>query len=187
MKRQEKSAINNKARQVHPFAPVYDSRSCILILGTFPSVKSRENAFYYGHPQNRFWQVTAAVFLCPVPVTVQEKTVFLQDHHIALWDVVSSCDITGSDDSSIRNVIPNDLQILLAKSDISRIFANGKTAERLYCRYSKAAAERNIHLLPSTSPANAAFSLDRLIREWSVIKDHDVLFPENLSGENKTQ
>ncbi|MBQ5338777.1 MAG: DNA-deoxyinosine glycosylase, partial [Oscillospiraceae bacterium] len=105
----------------HPFPPLYDAQSEILILGSFPSVKSREQQFFYGHPQNRFWRVTAAVCGDEIPVTVAEKRAFLLRHHIALWDVIASCEITGSSDSSIRNVVPNDLTPILAAADIRQI------------------------------------------------------------------
>ena len=105
----------------HPFPPLYDAHSEILILGSFPSVKSREQRFFYGHPQNRFWRVTAAVFGCSVPQSIDEKRTFLLEKHIALWDVIASCEITGSSDSSIRNVIPNDLTPILSAAHIRQI------------------------------------------------------------------
>ena len=157
----------------HPFPPLYDAASRILILGSFPSVKSREQQFFYGHPQNRFWRVTAAVFGCAVPQTVPEKQAFLHANHIALWDVVASCDIRGSADSSIRNVIPNDLTPILAGADIRAIFVNGSTAARYYTQYQMPLLQREAVRLPSTSPANAAWSLERLIAAWSVIRDSE--------------
>ena len=154
----------------HPFPPLYDGDSQILILGSFPSVKSREQNFFYGHPQNRFWKVTAAVFDLPVPNTIEEKKRFLHQNHIALWDVIGSCDITGSSDSSIKNVCDNDLSDILNGSHISRIFVNGKAAEKYYNRYTRSATGMDAFCLPSTSPANAAWSLEKLIGAWSVIK-----------------
>lgn len=154
----------------HPFPPLYDGDSQILILGSFPSVKSREQNFFYGHPQNRFWKVTAAVFDLPVPNTIEEKKRFLHQNHIALWDVIGSCDITGSSDSSIKNVCANDLSDILSGSHISRIFVNGKAAEKYYKRYTRSATGMDAFCLPSTSPANAAWSLEKLIGAWSVIK-----------------
>ena len=154
----------------HPFPPLYDSRSEILILGSFPSVKSRELRFFYGHPQNRFWRVTAAVFGCEVPQTIEEKRAFLLSHHVALWDVIASCEITGSSDSSIRNVQPNDLTPILAAANIRQIYVNGGTAAKYYDKYQKPVLLREAVRLPSTSPANAAWSLDRLIAAWQVIR-----------------
>ena len=154
----------------HPFPPLYDSRSEILILGSFPSVKSREQRFFYGHPQNRFWRVTAAVFGCEIPQTIEEKRAFLLSHHVALWDVIASCEITGSSDSSIRNVQPNDLTPILAAANIRQIYVNGGTAAKYYDKYQKPVLLREAVRLPSTSPANAAWSLDRLIAAWQVIR-----------------
>ena len=154
---------------VHPFPPVYDAESEILILGSFPSVKSREIMFYYGHPQNRFWRVLAAVYNADVPQNIDEKTRFLLKHHIALWDVLASCEITGSADSSSKNAVPNDLSVILSRADIRRIYTNGKTSEKYYKRFSEEITGRGSVCLPSTSPANAAWSLDRLIGAWKVI------------------
>ena len=142
----------------------------MLVLGSFPSVKSRESGFFYGHAQNRFWRVTAAVFGCPVPVTIPEKRAFLLQNHVALWDVIASCDIDGSSDASIKNVRPNDLAPLLAASKITHIFTNGATADALYIRWQFPATGIPAVRLPSTSPANAAWSLDRLIDAWRVIR-----------------
>lgn len=154
----------------HPFPPLYDKNSKILILGSFPSVKSREQMFFYGHPQNRFWKVIAAVFECDVPETIEEKKTFLLENGIALWDVIASCEITGSSDGSIRNVKVNDISKILEEADIRQIFVNGKTAEKYYKKYTKAHTGREAVCLPSTSPANAAWSVDALIEEWKVIK-----------------
>lgn len=159
-------------RQVHEFTPVYDKNSKILILGTFPSVKSRENHFYYGHPQNRFWKVIASLMSEKVPETIEEKKQLLLSHGIAIWDVIASCDIVGSSDSSIKNVVPCDLMKVLKECDIKAIFANGKTAEKLYNKYSLPVTEIPIYVLPSTSPANAAFQLDRLLDCWKIIKQY---------------
>ena len=154
----------------HPFPPLYDAESEILILGSFPSVRSREQKFFYGHPQNRFWRVTAAVFGAEIPVTIEEKRRFLLANHIALWDVIASCEITGSADSSIRNVRPNDLAPILAAAQIRQIFVNGGTAAKYYDKYQKPALGREAIRLPSTSPANAAWNLERLTDAWSVIR-----------------
>jgi hypoxanthine-DNA glycosylase len=154
----------------HPFSPVYDSSSEILILGSLPSVKSRENEFYYGHPQNRFWRVMAAIFEAQFPNTVEEKKELLLAHKIALWDVVQNCDIRGSSDSSIRNVYPTDLHIILKHAKIRMICANGKTAASLYQKYQASTAGMNITALPSTSPANAGWTFERLCEAWRIIK-----------------
>lgn len=154
----------------HPIPPLYDADSRILILGSFPSVKSREAAFFYGHPHNRFWRVLAAVLDCPVPQSVPEKAAMLHAHHIALWDVIASCDIEGSSDSSIQNVAPNDLTPIFAAADIQAVFCNGAAAYQLYCRFQEPRLGLTATKLPSTSPANAAFSLERLIEAWRVIQ-----------------
>lgn len=150
----------------HPIEPVYDENSKILILGSFPSVKSREEGFFYGHPQNRFWKVLAAVYEGEIPETIAEKKAFLHENHIAVWDVICSCDIVGSSDSSIRNVVPNDLSRILSRANIKQIYVNGKKAEQLYKKYIFPSVKREAVCLPSTSPANAAWNLERLTKEW---------------------
>ena len=155
----------------HPFPPLYDENSKVLILGSFPSVKSREEMFFYGHPQNRFWKVIATVCNTDTPVTVEEKKKLLYENHIALWDVIASCDITGSSDSSIKNVVANDLTVILESADIKQIFVNGKTAEKYYNKYIRDTIGREALCLPSTSPANAGWNLERLVEAWSVIKE----------------
>ena len=155
---------------IHPIPPLYDENSRILILGSFPSVKSREACFFYGHPQNRFWKVTSAVFGEDAPQTIDEKKAFLLRNHIALWDVIGSCDIVGSSDSSIKNVTPNDLSIILKNADIGQIYVNGKTAYKYYVKYTEEKTGRSAICLPSTSPANAAWSLDKLVSEWGCIR-----------------
>ena len=158
-------------RLTHTFPPVFDPASRVLILGTFPSPKSRENGFYYGHPQNRFWSVMSAVLECPVPVTVSEKTAFLLENHIALWDVVKSCDITGADDTSIKNIVANDIGYLLRACDIRAVFTTGKTATALYARYCPASGEMPSVGLPSTSPANCRyFTMNELTARYNIIK-----------------
>lgn len=154
---------------VHGFEPVFDENSRVLILGSLPSVKSRENGFYYGHPQNRFWRVTAAVFGESVPQTVEEKRKMMLRNRAAIWDVVSECDITGSSDASIRNVIPTDIASLLKKTAIRSVFTNGGTADRIYRRYQLPLTGIEAVKLPSTSPANAAWQLDSLTEAWRVI------------------
>lgn len=153
----------------HTFSPVFDANSKVLILGTFPSVKSREGEFYYHHPRNRFWKVIAGITNRTVPNTIEEKKILLLNNNIAIWDVIDSCDIEGSSDSSIRNVIPSDLSKVLNHTNIKRIFANGDKAYRLYMKYCFENTGLMIHKLPSTSPANAAYRLEQLIEEWSII------------------
>ena len=159
-----------KQKVDHPIPPVIDEHSHTLILGSFPSVLSREAAFFYGHPQNRFWRVLSAVLGREVPTTVEEKRDLLLSEGIALWDVIGSCEIKGSADSSITDVVPNDLVPLLATAPIRRIFVNGKTAKRYYDLYQKKILGIDAVCLPSTSPANASYSLERLIAEWSIIQ-----------------
>lgn len=154
----------------HPIKPIFDENSKILILGSFPSVKSREEGFFYGHPQNRFWKVTSAVFEDDTPHTIEEKKSFLLRNRIAVWDVIGSCDIEGSSDSSIKNVIANDLSVILDKADIRQIYINGQIAYKYYRKYSEKVIGRSAICLPSTSPANAAWSVERLTDAWSCIK-----------------
>lgn len=153
----------------HEFEPVYDQNSRILILGTFPSVKSREQRFYYGHPQNRFWKVLAALTGTPVPGSIEEKKNLLLSHGIAVWDVIASCDIIGSSDSSIQHVVPADIPSVLSRSAIEKIYGNGTKACQLYDKYLLSKTGMPIYKLPSTSPANAAFSLERLVECWRPI------------------
>ena len=165
-----KASAAPPARLHHEFGPLCDERSRVLILGSFPSVKSRAQQFYYGHPQNRFWKVLAAVLGAPVPQTVPEKKTLLLSHGVALWDVIESCEITGSSDASIREVKVNDLNGLLARCpQIAAIYVNGQTAYRYYEKYARPLCGRDAVPLPSTSPANAAWSLERLIGAWGVI------------------
>ncbi len=155
----------------HPIEPVYNASSRVLILGSFPSVKSREQKFFYGHKQNRFWKVLAQLIGTETPGTIEEKRDFLLRNHIAVWDVIASCTIEGSSDSSIRDVVPNDLTRILEAARIQKIFVNGGKAGVLYKRYIYPQNGVEAIKLPSTSPANAAFSLDRLIREWKIVAD----------------
>lgn len=150
----------------HEFEPVYNEESKVLILGTFPSVKSREQGFYYGHPQNRFWKLLAQICQCPVPESIEAKKKMLLDNHIAIWDVIASCKIVGSSDSSIKDVVPTDLSRVLEAASIERIYANGVTAAKLYEKYQKDRTKREIIKLPSTSPANAAWNMERLYEAW---------------------
>ncbi len=153
----------------HNIPPLFDAESRILILGSFPSVKSREGQFFYHHPQNRYWKVMAAILSCEIPVTIEEKKKMILSHHIAMWDVIASCEIDGSSDSSIRNVVPNDIGRLLAETKIAKIYTNGLTAHKYYHKYIEKQIEITDVTLPSTSPANAAWSLERLIQAWQPI------------------
>ena len=154
----------------HEFEPIYNANSKILILGTLPSVKSREQNFYYGHPQNRFWKVLARICETEkVPESIEEKKIFLLEHQIAVWDVIAECDIIGSSDSSIKNVVPTDLNIILKNAPIQQIYGNGGKAYSLYQKYSYPKIQREMVKLPSTSPANAAWQIERLTESWRQI------------------
>ena len=154
----------------HEFPPLYNSDSRILILGSFPSVKSRESRFFYGHPQNRCWKLMVLLFgEDAVPRTIEEKAALLLRHHIAAWDSIHACDIQGSSDSSIRNVEPNDFREIFSAAPIRQIFTNGKKSHEIYTKYCLPQTGRKDICLPSTSPANAAWSLDRLAEAWQVI------------------
>lgn len=159
------------SRVFHTIEPIFDSGSRVLILGSFPSVKSRESQFYYGNPRNRFWLVLAALFEEPVPDSIAEKRRFLLRNKIAVWDVVQSCEITGSSDSSIREPLPNDLNRILSVSPISRIFTNGSAAARLYKRFCFPLTNIEAVPLPSTSPANATADLQALLKTWICVKE----------------
>ena len=150
----------------HPFPPLYDKNSRVLILGSFPSVKSREMMFFYGHPQNRFWKMVASIFDEAVPNSIEEKKKLILGNHLALWDVIAECEIVGSSDASIKNARANDLSEILDNAPIRKIIVNGKTAERLYIKYIEPVTGIKAVVLPSTSPANAAWSLERLIEVW---------------------
>ncbi len=157
---------------IHGFDPVYDENSRVLILGSLPSVKSREQNFYYGHPQNRFWRLIAALRGESVPQTVTEKKELLLRSRIAVWDVIAECDIIGSSDTSIRNAVPADIRPILEAADIRCIFVNGAAAGKIYDKYQKPLTGREAVRLPSTSPANAAFGFERLLTEWSRINEY---------------
>ena len=156
----------------HEIPPLYDAHAKILILGSFPSVKSREGHFLYNHPQNRFWRVLAAVTGEETPGSIPEKRAFLLRNGIALWDVIASCEIQGSSDSSIRNVVPNDIRPILETADIRQIYVNGGTAEKLYKKYIFPVTGRTAVRLPSTSPANAACSLEKLMDQWKTVNTY---------------
>lgn len=160
----------------HPFRPLFSEDSRILILGSFPSVKSRERMFYYGHPQNRFWRVIAAIFGQEIPETIEEKKALILRNGLALWDSIASCEIKGSSDSSIRNAKANDLSLILGHSRVGRILCNGKKSYELYVKYIEPVTGIEAECLPSTSPANAVWTLDRLIEAWGTAlsgQDHE--------------
>jgi len=159
-------------KQQHNIEPVYNKSSRVLILGSFPSVKSRETEFFYGHPQNRFWRLLAALLNESTPKSTQEKKQLLLKHHIAVWDVIKECDIVGSSDTSITNALPNDISLILESSDIRAIFCNGTKAYELYNKYIFPTTGREALRLPSTSPANAACSLDKLCEKWKIITEY---------------
>lgn len=160
----------NEAQQiVHPIPPLYNTNCTRLVLGSFPSVKSRETNFFYGHPQNRYWRLLALLYSEAVPQSIEEKRNFALNHNIAMWDVIHSCVITGSSDSSIKNVVPNDLTEILNACKISRIFTNGTASYNLYMKYIYPKTGMAAVKLPSTSPANAAFSIERLAQYWNVL------------------
>ena len=158
-------------RILHPFGPLFGPESRILILGSFPSVKSREQNFFYGHPQNRFWKVIAALFDQPVPMNIPEKKELILSHGLALWDSIASCVVTGSSDASIRDVRANDLRIILDSCPIERIYCNGRKSHEMYEKYILPELGREAVCLPSTSPANAQWSLEKLTAAWSVLKE----------------
>ena len=162
---------SQEQRILHPFGPLFSPESRILILGSFPSVKSREQNFFYGHPQNRFWKVIAALFDQPVPATIPEKKELILSHGLALWDSIASCVITGSSDASIRDVRANDLRIILDSCPIERIYCNGRKSHEMYNKYILPVLGREAVCLPSTSPANAQWSLEKLTAAWAVLKE----------------
>ncbi len=159
------------AKVVHEFAPLFDKGSKVLVLGTIPSPKSREQGFYYGHPRNRFWKVAARVFGEPEPVTIAEKKVLAARNHMAIWDVLASCVIQGAEDASIREPVANDLDVILQKADIRAIFTTGKKAADLYRKYCEPKYGRPCIMLPSTSPANCRMGEDELVARYRVLRD----------------
>ena len=152
----------------HPFGPLFNEDSRVLILGSFPSVKSREQNFFYGHPQNRFWKVIAAVNGQPVPQSIEDKKKLILTNGLALWDSIASCEITGSSDASIKNARTNDIRIILDNCSIERIYCNGRKSHELYRKYIEPQTGREAICLPSTSPANAQWTFDMLIEAWVV-------------------
>ncbi|MCR5490726.1 MAG: DNA-deoxyinosine glycosylase [Bacilli bacterium] len=150
----------------HEFPPLYQADSEILILGSFPSIASRAQKFFYGHPQNRFWKLLPAVYGDPVPSMIEEKTEFCHKHKLALYDSIESCEIVGSSDASIKNVVPADLESIISKCKIRKIICNGKKSYDCFLKYQKNPRDIPVVCCPSTSAANAAFSLDALIQQW---------------------
>ena len=150
----------------HPFPPVVDEECRILILGSFPSGKSREDGFFYGNPQNRFWKMLTAIFREELPTDIQEKHTLLLRHHIALWDVIASCEIEGSSDASVRNAVPVDISLITNVAPIKRVICNGKLSAKLYHQHLEKLVGLTAVAMPSTSPANASCSLEKLIQAW---------------------
>lgn len=157
--------------QTHNIPPLYGKNSRSLILGSFPSVASRAERFFYAHPQNRFWKVLSAVFSAPLPATIDEKKRLILTNGLALFDVIASCTIAGSADSSVTDVVPNDLSPILRTGSIERVFVNGKTAEKYYLKYLAEKTGMPCVCLPSTSAANASYSLEKLIAAWNILKN----------------
>ena len=155
-----------REKQIHPIPPLFDANSRVLILGSFPSVKSREEMFFYGHPQNRFWRVLSDIFGEATPETIAEKKSLALRHGVALWDVIAQCEIAGSSDASITGVVPNDLSVILNAADIRAVFCNGNTSYTYYNRYCRVQTGRKAILLPSTSPANARWTREKLAQMW---------------------
>ena len=157
----------------HPFEPVVSPDSSVLILGSFPSVRSREQGFYYGHPQNRFWRVLSEVYQEPLPLTIPARRELVLRHRLALWDVIASCEITGSSDASVKNAVPVDIGQVMKAADIQAVICNGALSGRLYARYLQPLTGIDALVLPSTSPANAAWTLPRLVAAWGAILTGD--------------
>ena len=159
------------SRIIHPIPPLFDENSEKLILGSFPSVKSREAMFFYGHPQNGFWNLLPLIFDEKIPVTIEEKSALILRHNLALWDSIHSCVITGSSDSSVKDVVPNDLSVIINNSKVTQIFCNGALSHKMYMKYIYPQTKIEAVKLPSTSPANAAFSMERLYEQWKIIAE----------------
>ena len=160
-------------RVTHTFLPIYDEYSKVLILGSIPSIKSREVGFYFSHPKNRFWSTLASVYHVEIGNSIDEKITFLHEHHIALFDVIKSCDITSSSDSSIKNVIPNDISKILNKTQIKTIFTVGKKASQLYQKYLFPKTTIESICLPSTSPANCPKGIEEILfNSYQQIKEY---------------
>jgi hypoxanthine-DNA glycosylase len=156
----------------HPFRPLFQADSKILILGSFPSVKTREYGFFYGHPRNRFWPLLERIFGVKLSTDIEERRAFLLQHHLAVYDVIYQCDIVGSSDASIQNVIPSDLSPIFEEADIQHVFCNGGTAYRYYQKYQERKTGFKAIQLPSTSPANARYSMEDLYHQWRIIREY---------------
>ena len=157
----------------HTLEPIYDSESKVLILGSMPSIKSREVNFYYAHPKNRFWNTLERVFDIKIGDSIDDKKKFLHDYHIALFDVIKECDILSSSDNSIKNPIPNDFSNIIKNSKIKTIFTTGKKSYELYNKLCYKDTHIKAIYLPSTSPANCTHGIeDKLYNEYSKIKDY---------------
>ncbi|NLL95056.1 MAG: DNA-deoxyinosine glycosylase [Thermoplasmatales archaeon] len=154
----------------HPLRPLFRADSKILILGSFPSVKTREYGFFYGHPQNRFWPLLGRIFGVALGTDIEERKTFLLRHGLAVYDVIYRCDIVGSSDASIQNAVPSDLSPIFKGADIRQVFCNGAAAYRYYRKYQERKTGFEAIKLPSTSPANAGYSMDNLYDEWKIIK-----------------
>lgn len=163
---------------LHPFAPVVDERSRVLILGSMPSPASRRQGFYYGHPQNRFWQVLACIFQAPLPCSVEEKQSFLRQRHLALWDVAKVCRIQGAADSTLVPLQIQDFSFLFAQAPIEAVFTNGRMASRLYQQHVALKEKLEDHCLPSTSAANARYRLPELCRHWRPVAETVATFSD---------
>ena len=159
--------------QTHPFKPIFDKNSKILILGSFPSVISRKFGFYYTNPQNRFWRVLAGILNAPLPASTDEKIEFLLSHHIAIYDAAISCEIEGSSDAKMSKIVPANLKPIFKEANIRQVYANGGKAYKICEKYLNDeilnATGKEPVKLPSTSPANAKFSLEKLVFEWKVV------------------
>lgn len=158
-------------RITHEFEPVFNQQSRVLVLGTIPSPKSREQGFYYGHPRNRFWKILAQVLEEPLPVTIEEKKSMLLRRHIAVWDVLAGCDIQGAADASIKNPIPNDMNRILKQAEIRAVFTTGSKAAALYRKYCEPVCHLPCTMLASTSPANCRMSDEMLRRQYQQIRE----------------
>lgn len=163
---------DNYTTIIHPLKPLYDKNSKILILGSFPSIKTRESGFFYGHKQNRFWKVLSEIFKKEIDEDISKRRKFLLDNKIAVWDSIYKCDIIGSSDSSIKEVVPTNLSEIFEKSDINKVFCNGNTSYKYYEMYQEKQFGYKAFKMPSTSPANAMYSLDKLVESWKIILDY---------------
>lgn len=161
--------MNQHETIVHPLKPLYNEESKILILGSFPSIKTREYGFFYGHPQNRFWPIMEELFNTKLSTDIDERREFILKNKIAMYDSIFQCDIIGSSDASIQNVIPSDLSEIFAKAKIEKVYCNGATSHKYYKKYHEKKYGIKAVALPSSSPANARYRIEDLVRVWSQI------------------